>query len=124
MSKFLIKSSAALILALLLSWTYLFIPQTFFSLNNNFRDFLFNIRGELPKSDRIVIVDIDETSLKEFGQWPWSRSVVSELIHKLSDANAGIIGLDIVFAEPDQTSPHRIASKIKGNTAKDRKSVV
>ncbi len=117
MSKFLIKNSAALILALLLSWAYLFIPQTFFSLNNNLRDFLFNIRGELPKSDRIVIIDIDEASLKQFGQWPWSRSVVAELIHKLSNANAGIIGLDIVFAEPDQTSPHRIASKIKGDTS-------
>ncbi len=118
MSNFLIKSSAALILALLLTWAYLFIPQTFFSLNDNLRDFLFNIRGELPKNDRIMIIDIDEDALKQFGQWPWSRSVVAELINKLSDANAGIIGLDIVFAEPDQTSPHRIASKIKGNTAK------
>jgi len=117
MSKFLIKNSAAFILALLLSWAYLFIPQTFFSLNNHFRDFLFNIRGELPKSDRIVIVDIDEASLKEYGQWPWPRSIVSDLITKLSDANAGIIGLDIVFAEPDQTSPHSIASKIKDYTA-------
>ena len=116
MSKFLIKSSVAFILALLLSWAYLFLPQTFFSLNSHLRDFMFSIRGELPQSNRIVIIDIDETSLKVFGQWPWSRSVVSELIHKLSDANAGIIGLDIVFAEPDQTSPHRIASKIKDNT--------
>ncbi len=112
-----IKSSAALILALLLSWAYLFIPQTFFSLNNHLRDFLFTIRGELPKSDRIVIVDIDESSLKQFGQWPWSRSILSELINKLSDADVGIIGLDIVFAEPDQTSPHRIASKIKDDTS-------
>lgn len=118
MSKFLIKSSAALILALLLSWAYLFIPQTFFSLNNNLRDFLFNIRGELPQSNRIVIVDIDEAALKQFGQWPWSRSIVAELINKLSNANAGIIGLDMVFAEPDQTSPHHIASMIENNTAK------
>ena len=117
MSNFLIKSSAALILALLLSWTYLFIPQTFFSLNNNLRDFLFNIRGELPKNDKIVIIDIDEDALQEFGQWPWPRAIVADLINKLSDANAGIIGLDMVFAEADQTSPHRIASKIKGNTA-------
>lgn len=117
MSKFLIKSSAALILALLLSWAYLFIPQTFFSLNNNLRDFLFNIRGELPQSNKIVIVDIDEAALKQFGQWPWPRSLVADMINKLSDADVGIIGLDIVFAEPDQTSPHRIASKIKGNTA-------
>jgi len=118
MSNFLIKSSVALILSLLLSCAYLFIPQTFSSLNNNLRDFLFNIRGELPQSNKIVIIDIDEAALKEFGQWPWPRSIVAELIKKLSDANAGIIGLDMVFAEADQTSPHRIASKIKGNTAK------
>ncbi len=106
-----------MILALLLSWAYLFLPQTFFSLNNNLRDFLFNIRGELPKNDQIVIIDIDEAALKEFGQWPWSRSVVAELINRLSDANAGIIGLDIVFAEPDRTSPHLIASEIKADTS-------
>jgi len=117
MSKFLIKSSAALILALLLSWAYLFMPQTFFSLNDKLRDFLFAVRGELPQSDRIVIVDIDESSLKQFGQWPWSRSVVADMINRLSDANAGIIGLDIVFAEPDRTSPHRIALKVQANTA-------
>lgn len=118
MSNFLIKGSVALLLSLLLSWAYLFMPQTFFSVNDNFRDFLFNIRGELPKSEQIVIVDIDETSLKQFGQWPWPRSIIADLLNKLSDANVGIIGLDMVFAEADQTSPHRIASKIKGNTAK------
>ena len=88
------------------------MPLTFFSLNNNLRDFLFNIRGELPKNDNIVIIDIDETALKQYGQWPWSRSVVSDLIQKLSDSGAGIIGLDIVFAETDKTSPYVIASKI------------
>lgn len=116
MPRFLIKGSAAIILALLLSWAYLFMPQTFFSLNDKLRDFLFIIRGELPQSERIVIVDIDEAALKQFGQWPWPRNIVADLLNRLSDAGAGIVGLDIVFAEPDQTSPHRIASKIKCNT--------
>ena len=68
---------------------------------------MFIIRGELPKSDDVVIVDIDEKSLKKYGQWPWSRDIVSELLYQLSDAGAGIIGLDIVFAEKDRTSPSR-----------------
>ena len=117
MSNFLIKGALAFILATFLTWAYLFIPQIYFSLNNNLRDFLFNIRGELSQSNQVVIVDIDEKSLKQYGQWPWSRSVVADLLNKLNDANVGIIGLDIVFAEADQTSPHRIASKIEGNTA-------
>lgn len=116
MSNFLIKGTLAFILASFLSWSYLFIPQTFFSLDNKLRDYLFNIRGELPKNDNIVIVDIDEKALKLHGQWPWPRSIVSVLIQKINDADAGIIGLDMVFAEPDQTSPHKIASKIKDHT--------
>lgn len=118
MPNFLIKGAIAFILATFLTLAYLFIPQTYFSLNNNLRDFLFNIRGEIPQSNQVVIIDIDEKALTQYGQWPWSRSVVADLITKLNDANVGIIGLDIVFAEADQTSPHRIASKIKGNTAK------
>lgn len=47
---------------------------------------MFVLRGELPKSDRVVIVDIDEKSLKAYGQWPWQRDVVSELLYSLTDA--------------------------------------
>jgi len=116
MSNFLIKGVLAFILATLLTSAYLFMPQNYFSLDNNLRDFLFNIRGEIPQSKQVVIIDIDEKSLKQYGQWPWSRSIVSDLIQKLNDSNAGIIGLDIVFAEADRTSPCRIAEKIEGNT--------
>lgn len=112
-----IKSGAALTLIILLSWAYLFTPQAFFSLNDRLRDYLFLTRGELPKSDRVVIVDIDERALSQYGQWPWPRIVFADLLTKLRDAGAGIIGLDIVFAEADRSSPHRIASQIQGNTA-------
>lgn len=114
MKNFIFKAFAAFLLALSLSWTYLFMPEAFFSLNSRFMDFLFIIRGELPKSDKVVIVDIDEKSLKQYGQWPWSRDLVSKLIYKISNAGAGIIGLDIVFAEEDRTSPHRLISKFAG----------
>lgn len=74
---------------------------------------MFNIRGELPKRDSVVIVDIDEKSLKKLGQWPWSRDIFADLIYKVTDAGAGVIGLDIVFAEEDRTSPHKLQSRIK-----------
>ena len=111
MRNFLFKTVVAFVLALFLSWAYLFTPQAFFSLDNRLRDFLFVIRGELPKSDNVVIIDIDEKSLKEHGQWPWQRDVISDMLYKLTEGGAGIIGLDIVFAENDRTSPHRFASK-------------
>ncbi|MBU1657811.1 adenylate/guanylate cyclase domain-containing protein [bacterium] len=111
MKNSLFKVGVAFVLALLLSWAYLFMPQAFFSIDNRLRDFLFVLRGELPKNEAIVIVDIDEKSLKAHGQWPWQRDLFAELIYKLSDAGAGIIGLDIVFAEEDRTSPHRFAAQ-------------
>lgn len=51
------------------------------------------------------IIDIDEASLQRYGQWPWPRIRVAELVARLQDAGAAAIGLDIIFAEPDRTSP-------------------
>ncbi len=105
--------TAALTLIILLSTAYLFLPQTFLSLDNRLRDFLFILRGPLPVTNNVVIIDIDEKSLQEHGQWPWSRNKVAQLIENLSEAEAGIIGMDIVFSEADKSSPHAIASSLQ-----------
>ncbi|MFX5718571.1 CHASE2 domain-containing protein, partial [Acinetobacter baumannii] len=53
----------------------------------------------------IVIVNIDEKSLNEVGQWPWNRGVVADLITRLTDDyHVKAVGIDIVFAEPDSSS--------------------
>lgn len=55
--------------------------------------------------DRVVIVDIDEKSLAEVGRWPWGRNVVAELVRRLvDDYQVAVIGFDVVFAEPDDSS--------------------
>ena len=51
------------------------------------------------------VVDIDEESLKRVGQWPWPRTVLAELVKKLSDNGAAAVGFDMVFPEPDRMSP-------------------
>jgi adenylate cyclase len=51
------------------------------------------------------IVDIDEESLKRIGQWPWPRTVLAELVKKLSGNGAAAVGFDMVFPEPDRMSP-------------------
>ena len=84
---------------------------------------MFIIRGELPTSQRVVIVDIDEKSLQEYGQWPWSRDTLSKLFYTLSDAEVGVIGLDIVFAEEDRTSPHRFDARLENYDALLAKTV-
>lgn len=63
----------------------------------------------------VKIVDIDEESLKRLGQWPWSRQIVAQLVARLMDMNAAVIGFDIVFAEPDRTSPVNMAQSWRAN---------
>jgi len=111
MKKGILKLFAAFFLSSVLTFAYLFLPSTFFSLDNRLRDFMFVLRGELPKTNNIVIVDIDDKSLNKYGQWPWGRDLVSKLLENLTTSSPGIIGLDIVFSEADRTSPHLFKTK-------------
>ena len=62
----------------------------------------------------VTIVDIDEASLKAIGQWPWPRTVVADLVTRLTQLGAVAIGFDVVFAEPDRTSPAVAAGAFLG----------
>lgn len=73
----------------------------------------YNIIKPRQPSDRIAIVDIDEASLAEIGQMPWPRTVMGELVRNLSDMGASVIAFDIVFAEPDRSSPHAMAERFQ-----------
>lgn len=54
----------------------------------------------------VRIVDIDDETLGRLGaQWPWPRTLVAQLVASLANAGAAVIAFDIVFAEPDRTSP-------------------
>jgi adenylate cyclase len=68
----------------------------------------------------VTIVDIDERALKTLGQWPWSRTVIADLVDRLAAGGAAAIGFDTIFAEPDRLSPRRIAESLKIKEASAR----
>src|SRR5579885_1998459 len=78
------------------------------------------LRPREQTSRPVVIVDIDEKSLKEIGQWPWPRTVVADLINRLNAMGAATIGFDVIFAEPDRLSPAVAASTFRGLDAETR----
>ncbi|KIM09850.1 MAG: adenylate cyclase [Sulfurovum sp. FS06-10] len=80
------------------------------------KDLMFLVRGPIQGNENIVIIDIDEKSLKTLGQWPWSRDKVAHLLQNLTDYGVAIIGLDIVFAEPDNSSPKKVFEKMGLNS--------
>jgi adenylate cyclase len=63
------------------------------------------LRPREQKVQPVVIVDIDEASLKDIGQWPWPRTIVADLVTRLTQLGAVAIGFDIIFPEPDRMSP-------------------
>ncbi len=63
----------------------------------------------VPKySSNCVIVDIDEKSIQELGQWPWSRIIMAYLIEKIDRMYPTVIGINILFPDRDRTSPFAI----------------
>ena len=53
-------------------------------------------------SNDIVVVEIDERAIEQYGQWPWNRETIADIIWQLRQAGAGIIVLPVLFSEPDR----------------------
>lgn len=58
----------------------------------------------------VRIIDIDEESLQRLGQWPWPRTLMAELTKRLQAAQPAAIAFDVLFSEPDRTSPEAMAA--------------
>lgn len=93
---------------------YIWGPPFIQDVSNKAYDAFMKMTAEPPKSGKVVIVDIDDSTLNtpEFGQWPWPRYLVAELSQRIIDAGAAVVAYDIVFAEKDRTSPLLIQKKI------------
>ena len=106
--KFLIYLTTSIIIFLTISFIYINSPKILESFNGTLSDYMFSYRGEIKQKNNVLIIDIDEKSLDQIGQWPWGRDKVALLLQKLTDAGVGAIGMDILFAEEDKSSPHYV----------------
>ena len=80
-----------------------------------------------PREDSkqpIVIIDLDDESLAEVGQWPWPRTQVAKLMLKLKKAGEASVAYDIVFAEPDRTNPGVLATSVRGLDKKTKEKLL
>jgi CHASE2 domain-containing sensor protein/serine phosphatase RsbU (regulator of sigma subunit) len=65
------------------------------------------------KSAPVTIVEIDEATLAQRGQWPWPRTLVAELVSRIVEQQPAAIGIDLLFPEPDRFSPSQISQLIE-----------
>ncbi|MFP4084626.1 MAG: CHASE2 domain-containing protein [Desulfonatronovibrio sp.] len=98
---------------LLMAGLFIFQPVFISILEHKVFDALFRSSYSAKHPDNIIIVDLDEESLAEFGQWPWPRYRVALMLEKIRRAGAVSIGLDMVFAEQDRTSPRIIKEQLQ-----------
>ncbi len=88
-------------------------PEPLPTFRNAFFDFA---QGLLPAGapevvPPITIVDIDEISLAERGQWPWPRDMLADLINVLAGHAPLAVGINIIFPEPDRLSPENLLQR-------------
>ena len=76
-------------------------------------DFRLQVRGPVSGSDEVVIVGVDEKSLAKVGRWPWPRSYIATLLSQLTALDAAVVGMDIVFAEPQPEHDQPLAEAIR-----------
>ena len=65
------------------------------------------------QQSQVLVVDIDEKSLTELGQWPWPRTTLAQLVGELAAGGAVVVTFDILFPEHDRTSPQTIAQTVE-----------
>jgi len=103
--------------------TILFLAVMVFSAIPVVRDFQLRIADTYFRTappplqpSSVVLVLIDDESLREYGRWPWSRGLIAELVRNLDRAGARVIGLDILFSEPQSAGIDReLADALREN---------
>jgi adenylate cyclase len=111
--RFGLARALALVLLLALAALRIFDPLPIQELRVRVFD-LFQVLQPREATERpVVIIDIDEQSLKSVGQWPWPRTRIADLISRLTQMGALVIAFDIVFAEPDRMSPSVAADEFR-----------
>lgn len=109
----LILLTTGLGITLLMAFLYVSQPQFLNMLELKIYDNYLRNYHTPPATKVPVIIDLDEKSLSEFGQWPWPRYRVALLMKYLQGYGAMAVASDILFAEEDRTSPLAIKADIK-----------
>ena len=99
---------------------YIVQPKIFKTVDNAIYDYYARLFKPLKKSNKTVVIDIDEKALLHYGQWPWPRYILGTLMNTLHNHyHVGAIGIDILMAEKDRTSLSFIKKEFSSNFKKN-----
>lgn len=101
------RSAAVAVLTIFLAFQLAAGEKLFSPLRLALFDAYARILPRERSADPVVIVAVDDDSLKRIGQWPWPRHLVARLIEKILQDRPAAVGVDILWPEPDRLSPQR-----------------
>lgn len=104
---------AGFLFTFFMCFIYVYKPEYLSHLNHKIYDTILKVTHDTKDSGAVVIIDLDEKSMKRFGQWPWARYRIAILLEKIRGAGAICVGMDILFAESDRTSPRILKENLK-----------
>ena len=123
------KKISRLCIGVFITFIFALYALEFFNLpglqfiEQKFYDTKVQISAPNKTDDRVVILDIDEKSLGEFGRWPWSRAFIAKINQKLfHEQGIAVLGYDIVWAEPDSLNFSAV-SKLYGDLTAEGQSL-
>jgi adenylate cyclase len=100
--------------AIVLVWVLLLWRPTFVEfIELKLYDLKFRFRGTRPPSQEVVILAIDDDSVKKVGRWPWSREDIARLLKAVKEAGPRVIALDIIFAEKQETEALKSVTNLR-----------
>ena len=79
----------------------------------------FRYRGAREPASEVVIVAVDDASVKKVGRWPWSREVMAQLLGRIKEAGPRVIGLDVIFAERQETAAVKALRRLRRDLAQE-----
>ena len=115
LTRYVAATGPGLIMALLLLILHIFQPPFVGSISDLVFDTYQRAYPRPYEDAGVRVVDIDDESIRRLGQWPWPRTDGARLTDALTEAGAAAIAFDIVFSEPDRTSPARAVEILRQN---------
>ena len=97
----------------LMLYSYIRQPQLISFLDHKIYDVMLERYGPKDVSPLPVIVDLDDASLAEYGQWPWPRFLLALLLEQILRQGGAAVGLDVLLVEEDRSSPQKMQEDLR-----------
>ena len=129
MKKILGSRFIPIIIGLLLLAVMLMIQPSKFPLLHKLEWMAYDLKLNATLPDKgtintnVVIVDIDEKSLRAEGRWPWPRDKMAKMADQLFEQGAVVVAFDIMFSEPEINAADKIINSIEQSTTENKNLV-